>query len=57
MGDRLMANEFQYLKFGRFLLDKKRITATDVINARILQKKTFSSENLQSLRDGLQKSR
>ena len=35
-----MTNGFKYLKFGRFLLDKKRITATDVINARLLQKKT-----------------
>jgi hypothetical protein len=35
-----MSSEYKYLKFGRFLLDKKLITATDVINARILQKST-----------------
>jgi hypothetical protein len=33
-----MSSEYRYLKFGRFLLDKKLITAADVINARILQK-------------------
>jgi hypothetical protein len=33
-----MSSEYKYLKFGRFLLDKKLITETDVINARILQK-------------------
>jgi len=35
-----MSSEYKYLKFGRFLLDKKLITATDIINARILQKST-----------------
>jgi hypothetical protein len=35
-----MSSEYKYLKFGRFLLEKKLITATDIINARILQKNT-----------------
>jgi hypothetical protein len=35
-----MSSEYKYLKFGRFLLDKKLITATDIINARILQKRS-----------------
>ena len=33
-----MSSEYKYLKFGHFLLDKKLITATDIINARFLKR-------------------